>query len=162
MNFRKKEIKLRDAAGLRNYGLYKLGQQEMSRHALMKKMELWAQDKADIEPILDSFEEAGYINDQRFAEMYVRSCRDGRRYGPIKIRLKLKEKGIAASLIAEVLNERDEQWYELARRARESKFGDAPEDREAKAKQTRFLMTRGFNYDHASGAFTKSEPDMYE
>lgn len=162
MGYRLKEKKLKDAEGLRNYGIWKLGQQEMSRKALKLKMNEWALDKDDVEPILDDFEERGWINDQRCAEMYVRMYRDSRRYGPVKIRGKLREKGIDDRLIAQVLDERDPAWFDLARKAREAKFSDLPADRKEKEKQSRYLLLKGFSFDHVGGAFKKSDDEMYE
>lgn len=151
-----KKKALRDKAGLENYGLWLLSQRDMSRYSVKQKFMQMAQDRSDIEPILDKLEEYGYLNDERFAENYARGCREVRSYGPIKIKFKLKEKGIAERLIAQYVDDKDEAWHQLAFNLRERKFGDIPPDYETKSKQSKFLLSRGFSFDHVKSAFSKS------
>lgn len=156
---RKKSKKLKDKDGLMNYGLWLLAQRDMSRHSVKQKFVDYAEDKADIEPILDKLEEYGYLNDERFAEVYSRSCREYKGYGPIKIRFKMKEKGIPDRLISKYVNERDPVWKALAYDARARKFNELPADFDEKSRQTRFLASRGFSFDHISSAFGTERPD---
>lgn len=148
-----KEKKLKDKSGLESYGLWLLSQREMSRKSVMDKMLGYAENKDDVDLVLDRLEELGYLNDERYAEMYVRSCKTSKGYGPIKTRIKMKEKGIPSNIIDTHLNESDECWGDIARQARERKFGDLPHDRDEKNRQMRFLASRGFSFNQISKAF---------
>jgi len=71
-----------------------------------------------------------------------------RGYGPLKIKLELKQRGISSDLIAAYLEFNDEIWLETACQAYEKKFGgkllDSTNER---AKRIRFLQSRGFTGD---------------
>ena len=153
----KKTKKLKDRAGLEQYGLWLLSQRDMSRNGVKQKFMDYAEDKGDIEGVLDKLEEYDYLNDERYAANYARSCKESRGYGPMKIKFKLKEKGLSDKLIARNVDDRDPEWYELAYKARERRFGEPPENFEDKNKQMQFLVRRGFSFDHAKSAFNKPE-----
>ncbi|MFK4132350.1 regulatory protein RecX [Pseudomonas luteola] len=143
-----KTLKQKDRTQLENYALRLLGQREWSRHLLEQKLKLMAANKADVQEILDRFEENHWLDDHRFTEIYVRSCRE-QGYGPIKIRFKLKQKGISDEIIDCKLDDRDTEWFLIAARRRQLKFGDAPDTHEEKEKQMRFIISRGFSFEHA-------------
>lgn len=96
----------------------------------------------------------GLQDDERFASSFV-SVRAGRGSGPLRIINALKERGVDSSLVERVVAEADADWFELARNAREKKFGlDAVGDYADKARQMRFLQYRGFDMEqirHAVG-----------
>lgn len=154
---RPKAKKLKDRAGLEGYALWMLAQRDMTRHSVKEKLAGYAQDRSDIDPVLDRMEELGYLDDRRFAEVYIRSCRDSRGYGPMKTRFKLKEKGITNDLIDEFLDDKDEAWVIKAREMRERKFGDIPTEYDEKNRQMRFLAGRGYSFDQIKKAFAKTE-----
>ena len=94
----------------------------------------------------------GLQSDARFAEAFVRS-RINQGKGPVRIRADLRERGLAGSAIDLALEEADENWYALARDVRLKKFGpDAPSAFRDKAKQMRFLQSRGFDTDQIQHA----------
>lgn len=94
----------------------------------------------------------GYQSDQRFAEVFVRSRR-ARGYGPVCIEQELRQRGIAADLVAAVVDRADDSWMTLAAEHRRKKFGaGAITAVSEKAKVVRFLRYRGFlqnQIDHA-------------
>jgi len=99
----------------------------------------------DIESLLDELEENNYLNEQRFTESFIR-YRSQRGQGLLKITNELRQKGIEASLIQQTLNELNIDWYDLASEQRVKKFGELiPQDYKEKARQMRFLSTRGFD-----------------
>ena len=93
-------------------------------------------------------------NDQRFAAAFVQS-RINQGKGPVRIRLDLSQRGINEGTVEAALAASSvAHWRELARDARHKKFGlGQPEDFKAKAKQMRFLQSRGFEQDHVQSAF---------
>jgi regulatory protein len=86
----------------------------------------------------------GLQSDERFTEAFVNMrIRQGK--GPLRIRLELKAKGIAPSLVDAFLDERCDSWLTLAREVRNKRFGEARVDNPRdKARQIRFLQYRGF------------------
>lgn len=86
-------------------------------------------------------------SDERFAEAYLHS-RAQRLYGPLRIRLELRERGIDDRLIAQVMQQSAVDWRANLQRLIVTKFGRAaPRDLKEKAKRLRFLQYRGFAGD---------------
>jgi regulatory protein len=102
----------------------------------------------DIENELDELAADNLQSDARFAEAFVRQ-RTQRGYGPQRIRLDMRDKGLSDDLLSRYLYPRRAfNWLELARAAREKKFGlTRAEDYRAEVKQMRFLQYRGFDSD---------------
>jgi regulatory protein len=90
----------------------------------------------------------GLQDDARFIESFVRS-RISQGKGPVRIRVDLGQRGLDSALVEEGLEQSGEDWFALALRVREQKFGaDLPQDYKEKARQMRFLQYRGFEQDH--------------
>jgi len=96
--------------------------------------------------------DGGLQSDRRFVEAFVRS-RINQGKGPAKIRADLREKGVDDSFVSEGLQEAEQDWYALALDVRLKKFGpERPADYKEKARQMRFLQSRGFEPDHIQAA----------
>jgi regulatory protein len=74
--------------------------------------------------------------------VHARSGRYGSRY----IVNELREKGVSAELIEQALPQLQESDLETARTIWAKKFGKQPEDAKERAKQMRFLQSRGFSF----------------
>ena len=91
--------------------------------------------------------EQNYQSDDRFAEAFI-LMRFNQGKGPIKIALELKMRGINTFDLSAF------DWYQLAKEIRQKKFGDVSSlEYKEKAKQKRFLQSRGFNLDQINQAF---------
>ncbi len=85
------------------------------------------------------------LQDRRFAEVYVAS-RTARGFGPVRIRLELQQRGVAAELIDVYCDGADPAWGERALRVWRKRFSQTPADSfSAWAKQARYLQQRGFD-----------------
>lgn len=131
-----------------------LSQREHSRQELATKIsrkhELAEQELTEL---LDSLEQSGYLDDQRYAEMFVRSS-VSRGHGPMKISYALRDKGVDESLVREVLDDAETDWQEQARYQRARKFGEEiPADFKERARQSRFLAGRGYFMDTINAIF---------
>lgn len=92
-------------------------------------------------------------SDERFAQAFV-SMRQRQGKGSVIIKMELREKGVAAELIAKFVDDADLLWVALARDVRCKKFrGVEPADQRERAKQMRFLHSRGFSGHHIQAAF---------
>lgn len=94
----------------------------------------------------------GLQSDERFVESFVQS-RVNQGKGPQRIRVDLRQRGVADAAIAQALEAADPDWYALACATRERKFGPAlPTEYKEKARQMRFLQYRGFETDQIQAA----------
>jgi regulatory protein len=134
-----------DAAECRRRALDLLARREHSRDELERKLRARGFADATLAQTLTSLEADGLLADQRFAESFVRS-RIGRGQGPARIRAELAARGVDQTCAAEQLATTEADWVRLAARARIRRFGPArPENHKERARQARFLQTRGFD-----------------
>ncbi len=143
-----------DYALVKGRAISLLARREHSRCELARKIngdQRLAQDELAV--LLDNLEQSGYLSDQRFAEMLVRSSVI-RGYGPMKILYALREKGVDRSLAEAVLAMAEVDWLESARFQREKKFGQTfPKEPKERARQSRFLAGRGFSIEIINAVF---------
>ena len=124
-----------------------LARREHGQGELLKKLTRFGfESEVAADAIADLIAD-GLQSDQRFTEAFVRS-RINQGKGPGRIRADLNQRGIAAALVDEALTESGQDWYALAREVRLKKFGaQCPADFKEKARQMRFLQSRGFEAD---------------
>jgi len=130
---------------LRERALRLLARREHSRAELMRKLQTAGFSGTEIAPLLDQFEAKNWLSDRRFAESYVADHRA--RAGSIKLAYDLRQRGISDSLVAELLDQNSENELDRARAVWQKKFGMAPANAAEKARQMRFLQSRGFTQD---------------
>lgn len=103
----------------------------------------------------------GLLSDRRFIEAYVQG-RIRRGWGPLRIKAELGERGIDGELVDGYIDVNDGQWRDLVRATRLRRFGDhPPEGFQDRARQMRFLQSRGFTADQIKYAlaFFRDEDD---
>ena len=130
---------------LRERALRLLARREHSRAELARKLESTGFVQQDIAPLLDEFETRNWLSDRRFAESYVADHRA--RAGSVKLAYDLRQRGVSDVIIEVVLSEIHDSELERAREVWKKKFGSSPTDRAEKARQMRFLQSRGFGAD---------------
>ena len=112
-----------------------------------------------VETLVASLLERGYLNDERFAQHFVRA-RAARGQGPLRIRRALEDLGVASELLAAALA-CGHDWLALARELRCRRFGpETPASWPEKARQSRFLQYRGFTPDHIRSALGAPDLDL--
>jgi len=122
---------------------------EHSQLELYNKLQLKGFDDADIKHSIDLLIEQKYQSDERFSEAFT-LMRYNQGKGPVIISSELKKRGIE-SVDLSIFD-----WFELAKEVREKKFGqNLPLDYKTKAKQKRFLKSRGFDFDQINKAFPR-------
>ncbi|MHB1237775.1 MAG: recombination regulator RecX [Gallionella sp.] len=144
---KKPEISLRARA------LQYLARREYSRAELRAKLLPHAQANADFEQVqpidldalLDDLITRGWLSDVRATTQLVHARRS--RFGLQRITHELRQRGISEELISAALPELKDSELEAARDVWQRKFGIAPRDEKEKAKQVRFLQSRGFAMD---------------
>lgn len=122
-----------------------LVRREHSRAELHAKLLLKATPDDDVDRVLDELAARGWLSDSRAAEQLVRMRRN--RFGMQRIAHELRQKGIGEDLINDALPQMKDTELEAARNIWQRKFGIVPEDAKEKAKQLRFMQSRGFMPD---------------
>lgn len=132
----------RPALTLRQKALRALARREYSRAELARKLGGGAESTADIDVVLDEFEASGWLSDERFAGGAARQ-RQGR-YSQRYILEDLKSKGVAGDTAKEAVSALEQDDYATALALWRQRFGKPPADQKEKARQVRFLQSRGF------------------
>ncbi len=122
-----------------------LARREHGRAELLTKLTKFGFDADVADDAIAQLGDDGLQSDQRFVEAFIQS-RINQGKGPAKIRADLRERGINDGLIDTGLVESEQDWHALAREVWGKKFGPAqPVDFKEKARQMRFLQSRGFD-----------------
>lgn len=144
----------------RSVALNALSRREHSRLELVQKLHKAGFSNEDIEPLLEDLIKRNWLSEERFIEAFVR-YRFNQGYGPLRIRFDLQQKGISGEIIANALLEYQDQWAESAKSLKIRRFGEnPPSDQKTKAKQMRFLSSRGFLPDHIRYALKSCGSDQ--
>ena len=122
-----------------------LARREYSRAELHAKLLPHVTPEDSLDVVLDELVVRGWLSDTRAAEQMVRTRRS--RFGTQRIAHELKQKGISDELINAALPQLKHGELEAAREVWQKKFGVVPQDAKEKAKQMRFLQSRGFSLD---------------
>lgn len=122
-----------------------LARREHCRAELHAKLLPHVQEGEDLEAVLDELEQRNWLSDARAAEQTVTIKRA--RFGTQRIAHELRQKGIAESLISGVVPQLKETELDAARDVWRRKFGAPPLDQKERARQVRFLQSRGFALD---------------
>ena len=128
---------------LKGRALRLLGMREHSRAELERKLASHEQEPGELQRVLDDLQAKDFISDERAAESVLH--RRSTRLGAGRIRQELQAKGISAELVAASLASLKATELERAREVWRKKFGEPPQDAAQRAKQARFLVSRGFS-----------------
>lgn len=139
-----------------NKSIQYLSRREYSRKELFVK--LGKQSPEAVDSVLDTLEKDGYLSDRRFTESFIR-LRVAQGHGLNRVRFDLKKKGVEASLISEVLEELEIDWYELATEVYRRKYSQPlhKTDYKERSKRMRFMSQRGFSMDEIRYSLENSE-----
>mgnify|MGYP000007484979 CR=1 FL=1 len=110
-----------------------------------------------IEAVLDDFETRGWLSDERFAEALVR--RRSERYGTRKIADELERAGVDSQQSAKLLGALKETEFQRAYDLWARKYGEKAQDQKERARQYRFLASKGFSSDVVARIIGGQSPD---
>lgn len=137
---------------LRARALQYLARREYSRAELRGKLQPYAEAEEDgqvhpdsLDALLDDLTARGWLSDARAATQLLHAKRS--RFGTQRITHELRQKGIADELINAALPALKESELAAAREVWQRKFGALPQDEKEKARQIRFLQSRGFGFE---------------
>lgn len=112
--------------------------------------------------LIQDFVRMGYVNDQRYAEAYIR-YQAMRGKGPRYIQMKLKEVSLSISddeIAAVILERTGEDHLTRARAIVERRYARYREDPKTAKKAYEALIRRGFSFDIARKAVFDKAPDF--
>ena len=142
---------------IRRAAMNLLARREHSRREIIRKLAARTDSQDLLGVALDQLELESYLSDDRFAASYTRSRRN-KGFGPVRIAGELREKGVSEELIASYVYCPEINWHVEALIVKRKKFGTGVEDDVAeKAKQSRFLMQRGFKSEYCQYALSTPE-----
>ena len=130
---------------LKGRALRLLSSREYSRAELLRKLGPHEEMPGELVKVLDELAAKGFVSDQRALESLVH--RRAAKLGGGRIRQELQAKGLAPDAISEALSQLRSSEAERARQVWCKKFGSQPADAAERARQMRFLASRGFDGD---------------
>jgi regulatory protein len=140
---------------LRARALKALARREHSRQELQAKLQPHAEDPDEIESLLDDLEKRGWLSEARFVEQLTTVRR--RRFGAARILHELREKGVSETALAAAQSQLTESEVAAARTVWKKKFGSLPTTLEERARQARFLASRGFSAEAVHKVLRREE-----
>ncbi len=146
-------MRKRPEISLRARALQYLARREYSRAELAARLRPYAQledefeqlQPVDLDALLDDLTERGWLSDERAATQLLHARRP--RFGTQRITHEMRQKGISDELIEQALPSLKETELESARGVWQRKFGSLPQDAKERARQMRFMQSRGFSMD---------------
>ena len=117
-----------------------LSRREYTRRELERRLAPFADSPEQLAALLDELAERNWQSDSRFARQFTDNR--GQKYGSLRLRQEMRQRGVSSEDIAEALEDRNE--LALARAQWQKKFGSIATTPQEKAKQIRFLAARGF------------------
>ena len=123
---------------------------EHSSGEMLEKMRRWQLPEDVRERVLDRLIDEKFVDDERFARLFVREKIRFDRWGRRKIEQALYQKGVASDISRRVLDEVDDEAYvaELKKLiAAKRRSVQAESDYEMRAKLTKYALGRGFDYN---------------
>lgn len=130
------------ARSLKGRALQLLSQREHSRTELERKLAPHEEVPGELAQALDELQARDFINDGRVIESVI-NHRAGK-LGAARLKQELAAKGLGGEAVAQALAALKDTELERAREVWHKKFGEPAQDPRERAKQVRFLLTRGF------------------
>ncbi|MDY3331447.1 MAG: recombination regulator RecX [Pelistega sp.] len=123
-----------------------LSRREYSEQELRRKLTKYTEDTAQIDTVIARLQKENWQSDERFAENFVLFRQQ--RWGNLKILQALRQHHLSAETVATLKENLQATELERAVEVWERKFhGQYPTSPQEKAKQMRFLASRGFSAD---------------
>jgi len=128
---------------LKSRALRLLSQREHSRTELERKLSQHEQAPGELAKALDELQARDFINDGRAIESVVH--RRAGKLGAARVKQELAARGLSGEAVAAAMEGLRGTELDRAQGVWRKKFGSPAADANERAKQIRFLLTRGFN-----------------
>jgi regulatory protein len=146
-----------DERTVRTAALALLAGRDFARNEIAKRLLRRGYPAAIVATVVEGLAAQRLLSESRFVEQFIRQ-HAGRGHGPVRIRVELRERGVAQGDIEEGLAAATEDWAGIARETRRKRFGlSPPGDYRERARQARFLQYRGFSAEQVRAALGPGE-----
>jgi len=142
---------------LRERALRLLARREHSRAELARKLRPNVAPEDDLEALLDDLSKRKQLSDERYADSRANTL--SRKFGSARIVQELRAKGLDKGLAESAAAAARATEVERAKIVWTKKFRAAPGTREERAKQMRFLQSRGFSFDAIRAVIKGADED---
>ncbi len=127
---------------LKGRALRLLSQREHSRLELERKLTQHETEPGELAKALDELQARGFISEERVVESVIH--RRAAKLGTARVKQELQSKGLSPEVMAEALEQLRSTELQRAREVWTRKFGTPATEPKEKARQIRFLVSRGF------------------
>jgi len=127
---------------LKGRALRLLSQREHSRLELERKLAAHETEPGQLARALDELQARGFISEARVVESVIH--RRAGKLGAARVRQELAAKGVSGEAVLEAMDKLRATELDRAREVWRRKFGERATDPKEKARQIRFLVSRGF------------------
>lgn len=146
---------------LKGRALRMLSQREHSRAELQRKLGPHVQEGDDLTALLDDLQARDFISEARVVESVLNQRAS--RLGGNRIRQELQAKGIDPDAVQQAVSQLKDTEWARAHAVWLRKFGGTvAEDSQQRARQVRFLVTRGFSSEIAWRVVRGEAPEAEE
>jgi regulatory protein len=121
-----------------------LAMRDMSRIQFVDKLTKKEFNEHDINEAVAWCEAEGWLNEPRYAEVAAR--RLSHKYGASRVAATLRQKGVDDETVMSTIAAMKDGEFSRARSVWARKFDALPDASEIRAKQTRYLQSRGFSF----------------
>lgn len=99
---------------------------------------------------VERMEELGLVDDDSYGRRYAKELFERKKYGPMRVRQELRQKGIRPELIDELIDEYDdpEAFAEHIGEILERKYSGWQEDEKVRRRALAALQRMGYSYEH--------------
>lgn len=127
---------------LKGRALRLLSQREHSRLELERKLAPHETEPGQLAKALDELQARGFISEERVVESVIH--RRAAKLGTARVKQELQAKGLSPEAMGEALEQLRSTELERAREVWARKFGEPATEPREKARQIRFMVSRGF------------------
>ena len=143
---------------LKSRALRLLSQREHSRTELERKLSQHEQVPGELAKALDELQARDFINDGRAIESVVH--RRAGKLGAARVKQELAARGLSGEAVAAAMEGLRGTELDRAQGVWRKKFGSPAADANERAKQIRFLLTRGFNAEIVRKVVQGADEDL--
>lgn len=149
-----------DARRAKEKALYLLEHRDHSKKELTEKIARTAASWEAARSAASQMEELGLVDDEAYARRRAKELFEQKRYGPLRVRQELRQKGIADWLIEELLEEYGGEGLEENLRAvLERKYPAWQEDEKTRRRAYAALQRMGYTYEQIREGMRWEEQD---
>lgn len=130
-----------------------LSRREHSTQELRLKLKKRDYDQTVIEQVISQLRHKGYLDDARFAAMWIRSRLRKKPESPFALKAGLMNKGVDADTAETAIREAEVDWQEVLYEAVQKKLVKTTDSKKVLA----YLVRRGFSYPEVVKALKKVE-----